>query len=94
MDANSHIVHEVHTQRPEKLNVWTGSSGNHLVGLFFLSLNLHGEVNSQLLETNVESIWTKTIANMLLYFNKTVLDPPYYGQPILQFWKLYLEVNG
>lgn len=37
-DSNPRIYHEVHTQQPQKLNVWAGIFGAHLVGPFFLPI--------------------------------------------------------
>lgn len=34
-DSNPSIFHEVHTQHPQKLNVWAGIFGDRLVGPFF-----------------------------------------------------------
>ena len=43
-DVNPHIFREGHTQFPEKVNVWAGILGNHIVGPIFINENLTGEL--------------------------------------------------
>lgn len=47
---NPHVGRETHTQFPEKLNVWCGILGNHIIGPFFIEGNLTGPLYLQLLE--------------------------------------------
>ena len=46
-------MQQVHTQRPQKLNVWAGILGNHVIGPFFLEGNLNGEAYLDLLENQI-----------------------------------------
>lgn len=41
-DDNPHWMRESHTQKPEKVNVWAGIVGNHIVGPFIINGNLNG----------------------------------------------------
>ena len=50
---NPHWVQEGHTQYPQKVNVWTGIVGGHVVGPFFLDETLTGDRYLQLLETYI-----------------------------------------
>nr|CAH7738443.1 unnamed protein product [Callosobruchus chinensis] len=52
-DTNPRIYHEVHTQNPQKLNVWAGIFGDHIIGPFFLPGNLNGDTYLDLLENTI-----------------------------------------
>lgn len=41
-DTNSHWFWETHRQHPQKLNVWAGILGDHIVGPLFIDVNLNG----------------------------------------------------
>ncbi|KAJ8960076.1 hypothetical protein NQ318_009518 [Aromia moschata] len=44
-----HWMRELHTQNPEKVNVWEGIIGENVIGPFFIDGNLNGETYSALL---------------------------------------------
>lgn len=52
-NENPHWMREEHTQYPEKINVWAGIVGNHIVGPFFIDGNLNGDKYLELLQNNV-----------------------------------------
>lgn len=62
-DSNPRIFHEVHTQHPEKLNVWAGIFGNQIVGPFFLPGNLTGEMYLELLENTIHPALVEILEN-------------------------------
>lgn len=41
-DENPHWMEQIHTQRPQKVNVWCGIIGGHIIGPYFI----HGNLNS------------------------------------------------
>ncbi|KAJ8935862.1 hypothetical protein NQ318_015973 [Aromia moschata] len=57
---NPHWMRELHTQNPEKINVWTGIIGENIIGPFFINGNLNGETYLALLQNNV----VPTLANL------------------------------
>ncbi|KAJ8941074.1 hypothetical protein NQ318_003255 [Aromia moschata] len=57
---NTHWMRELHTQNPEKVNVWAGIIGENIIGPFFIDGNLNGETNLALLQNNV----VPTMANL------------------------------
>ncbi|KAJ8933593.1 hypothetical protein NQ318_003349 [Aromia moschata] len=46
-------MRELHTQNPEKINVWSGIIGENIIGSFFIDGNLNGETYLALLQNNV-----------------------------------------
>ncbi|KAJ8937585.1 hypothetical protein NQ318_017654 [Aromia moschata] len=57
---NPHWMRELHTQNPEKVNVWAGIIGENIIGPFFIDGNLNGETYLALLQNNV----VPTMANL------------------------------
>ncbi|KAJ8940346.1 hypothetical protein NQ318_012643 [Aromia moschata] len=53
-------MRELHTQIPDKVNVWAGIIGENIIGPFFIDANLNGETYLALLQNNV----APTIANL------------------------------
>ena len=48
-DDNPRVFHEVHTQNPQKLNVWAGIFGNSVLGQFNdIEKNFNAQVTEQL----------------------------------------------
>ncbi|KAJ8960516.1 hypothetical protein NQ318_013800 [Aromia moschata] len=47
---NPHWMRELHTQNPEKVNVWAGIIGENIIGPFFMDGNLNGETYLALLQ--------------------------------------------
>ncbi|KAJ8946457.1 hypothetical protein NQ318_014445 [Aromia moschata] len=50
---NPHWMRELHTQNPEKVNVWGGIIGENIIGPFFIDGNLNGKLIIALLQNNV-----------------------------------------
>lgn len=50
---NPLIAHEIHTQHPQKLNVWAGIFNDRIVGPFFIEGNLNGPTYLELLQDAV-----------------------------------------
>lgn len=91
-DFNPRIYHEVHTQQPQKLNVWAGIFGDHLVGPFFLPGNLTGEMYLELLQGAIDPALTaiienqndrRYIANRLMFQQDGA--PPHYALRVRQY---------
>ncbi|KAJ8947969.1 hypothetical protein NQ318_021068 [Aromia moschata] len=57
---NPHWMRELHTQNPEKVNVWAGIIGDNIIGLFFIDGNMNGETYLALLQNDV----VPTMANL------------------------------
>src|SRR6202042_2575462 len=49
-DVNPHIYRDCNTQFPQKLNVWAGILGNHIIGPLFIEGNLTGPLYLDMLE--------------------------------------------
>ncbi|KAJ8951119.1 hypothetical protein NQ318_021563 [Aromia moschata] len=49
---NPHWMRELHTQNPEKVNVWPGIIGENIIGHYFIDGNLNGETYLALLQNN------------------------------------------
>ncbi|KAJ8942317.1 hypothetical protein NQ318_005309 [Aromia moschata] len=47
-------MRELHTQNPEKVNVWAGLIGENIIGFSFFIGNLNGETYLALLQNNVD----------------------------------------
>lgn len=89
-DSNPRIFQEVHTQYPEKLNVWAGIFGDRLVGPFFLPGNLNGEMYLELLQDHIDPMLTEIIENNEQYQeNQLILQqdgaPPHYALPVREY---------
>ncbi|KAJ8962106.1 hypothetical protein NQ318_018060, partial [Aromia moschata] len=48
-----HWMRELHTQNPEKVNVWAGITGENIIDPFFVDVNLNGRTYLALLQNNV-----------------------------------------
>lgn len=91
-DTNPHWMEEVHTQRPQKINVWAGIVGQHIVGPFFIEGNLNSARYLQLLQENViprimELFPNPVNANAV---NETIWfqqdgAPPHYGNAVRNY---------
>jgi Helix-turn-helix domain (DUF4817) len=89
-DSNPHIFHEVHTQHPQKLNVWAGIFGDRIVGPLFLEGNLTGEMYLELLEDIIKPMLDDIIENDANYLEDQFLfqqdgAPPHYALPVRQY---------
>lgn len=85
LDTNPHIFHEVHTQRPGKLNNWAGIFDDHLVGPFFLTPpHLNGEVHWQQLKAANNPILNDDRHWKYCSISKDSA-PPHYIQPVCHY---------
>lgn len=89
-DTNPHLYRQVHTQRPQKLNVWAGILGDHIIGPFFIDDNLTGEKYLDVLENRIIPCINRAIEeDMNLFENEIVFQqdgaPPHYAAPVRQF---------
>jgi len=89
-DSNPHLFREVHSQYPEKINVWAGIFGNHIVGPFFIAGNLRGDMYLDMLENTIEPRITEIIENDVNYSENDIHfqqdgAPPHYVAPVRQF---------
>lgn len=50
---NKHLSRDVTTQYPQKLNVWAGILGDHIIGPFFLNGTLNAQSYLQLLQNHI-----------------------------------------
>ncbi|KAJ8935088.1 hypothetical protein NQ318_021242 [Aromia moschata] len=76
-------MRELHTQNPEKVNVWAGIIGENIIGRFFIDDNLNGETYLALLQNNAKRITllaTPLLAitkiKLALFITPTVLYSP------------------
>jgi hypothetical protein len=60
---NPHLCREVHTQYPEKLNVWAGILGNSVIGPIFIEENLTGPLYLNLLQNYINPIIVESLEN-------------------------------
>lgn len=62
-DSNPHVLTEGHTQKPEKINVWAGILGNHIIGPLFIEGNLTGQTYLDMLRDTVDPLITELVEN-------------------------------
>jgi len=89
-DTNPRIYNEVHTQHPQKLNVWAGIFGDHIIGPFFLPGNLNGDTYLDLLVNAVNPALIEIVQNDQRYRGENPIfqqdgAPPHYALPVRQF---------
>lgn len=86
-DENPHIFRENHTQTPEKVNVWAGILGDHIIGPIFLDENLTGVLYLNLLQNVIHPQIEETVANNRVEFENPVIfqqdgAPPHFFRPV------------
>lgn len=52
-DENPHWMEQVHTQRPQKVNVWCGIIGGHIIGPYLINGNLNSARYLALLQESI-----------------------------------------
>ena len=52
-NTNPHWMDELHTQYPQKINVWCGIIGRHIVGFFFINGNLTSDKYPRLSQQSI-----------------------------------------
>ena len=100
-DANPHLFRETHTQFPQKVNVWAGILGNHIVGPLFLNTNLSGEVYLELLQNAMEPLILEILednpdefGNVEITFQQDAAPPHYYGAVRRYLDDVWIVVDG
>lgn len=89
-DSNPHLFREVHTQYPQKINVWCGILGSHIIGPLFIPGNLTGEVYLNMLNDAIDPFITQIIEDDQnhnadrLHFQQDGA-PPHYVAPVREF---------
>lgn len=87
---NPHWMLPLHTQRPQKINVWLGMIGHHFIGPFFIEGNLTSVIYLDLLQTQI----VPAIAAIFPGDDLPVADgvwfqqdgaPPHYGVDVRQY---------
>lgn len=89
-DENPHLFREQHSQHPQKLNVWMGILGDHLIGPVFIPGNLTGDVYLDLLENVIDLLITEALEadeNLLEEELRFQQDgaPPHFAAQVRQY---------
>jgi transposase len=94
---NPHIFRESNTQYPEKLNVWAGILGNHILGPFFINGNLNGEMYLQMLLESIFPAITHVIMENADEFDADIVHfqqdgaPPHFHRDVRHFLSTQLR---
>lgn len=62
-DSNPYFMREGHTQRPQKVNVWAGILGDHVIGPLFIDANLTADLYLELLMDTIDPLITVLVEN-------------------------------
>jgi len=60
-DSNPHVLRHGHTQWPQKINVWAGIFGDHVIGPIFFEGNLTGEKYLAMLQNVIQPLVVRAI---------------------------------
>lgn len=92
-DENPHVFREGHTQFPQKLNVWAGILGNHIIGPIFLEENLNGPMYLNMLQNTITPLIDAVVAQNPHEFEEVIFQqdgaPPHYFRQV----RNYLDEN-
>lgn len=66
-DSNPHLFTTTKSQYPQKINVWAGILGDNVIGPFFLTENLTGDLYFELLENVIDPKITEVIENTIYF---------------------------
>lgn len=91
-DSNPHWMREVHTQRPQKINVWAGIIRDRVVGPIFFEDNLNGDRYLQFLQDELipnlaiqfPNDLNPLVPNADIWFQQDGA-PPHYAQPVRNY---------
>lgn len=89
-DANPHVYREGNTQFPQKINVWAGILGNHIIGPLFIDGNLTGILYLEMLQT-VEHLILECLEANPEEFGEIAVTfqqdgaPPHYTRAVREF---------
>lgn len=89
-DENPHEFRAGHTQFPQKINVWAGILGDHIIGPIFLEENLNGPRYLQMLQDTITPSINEIIAQNPHEFNLDVTfqqdgAPPHYFRGVRNY---------
>lgn len=76
---------ELHTQHRQKLNVWEGLLGNHIIGPFFIDGSLTGPKYKRLLENQVLPRLRELNVNIQEIWFQQDGAPPHYSEEVRTF---------
>lgn len=86
-DSNPHWMEQVHTQRPQKVNVWAGIVGRHLIGPFFIEGTLTADRYLRLLQDQIIPQFRQLFPNFdqqEIWFQHDGA-PPHYGRNVREY---------
>lgn len=78
---NPHVFRESRTQYPEKVNVWAGILGDHILGPFFINGNLNGQLYLQMLQESIFPAITTVIRENEHVFDEDIVHFQQDGAP-------------
>ena len=82
---NPNWFEELHTQFPEKVNVWAGLFAGHVIGPFFIDGNLTGERYLQLLRQEIVPSINNLTPNMDITWYQQDGAPPHFSHEVREF---------
>lgn len=89
-DENPHVFREGHTQFQQKLNVWIGILGDHIVGPLFIDGNLTGELYLNMLENLIHPLIVEIAENNPNEFDMDITfqqdgAPPHFSRQVRNY---------
>lgn len=82
---NPNWYEELHTQFPEKVNVWAGLFSGHVIGPFFIEGNLTGDRYLQLLREEIVPAINNLTADINLTWFQQDGAPPHFTREVREF---------
>lgn len=83
-DENPYWMEENHTQYPQKLNVWAGIIGGHIIGPFFLRENLTAVRYLHLLRERIVPALNRLFLADVIWYQQDGA-PPHYGIAVREY---------
>lgn len=89
-DTNPRIIREEHTQYPQKVNVWAGILGDHIIGPLFIEGNLTGQLYLQMLQNEITPLIDEVVGANPLEFDMEVIfqqdgATPHYSREVRNY---------
>lgn len=81
---NMHLFNATRTQRPQKVNVWAGLIGRHIIGPFFIDGNLTGDKYLELLRNRIVPALRALNINGQVWYQHDGA-PPHYMRRVRDF---------
>lgn len=72
-DTNPRMIREEHTQYPQRVNVWAGILGNHIIGPIFIDGNLTGQLYLNMLQNEITYLIDRVVEANPLYFDMPII---------------------